>query len=211
MSRLYNERSTFFLKNQISFNRVTEEYREYLYDNFDWMENLNQNLKDSEEVFNYFYASKKHRRNLVKLRAYFNRYEIQISTIKDQSLLCYLVIRDIINDTSEFPEVIKNYGLQYATNTVEDFIGNYIFDNDTTQIHKIEKKYNVLILSWPNQQKLYSEGLILREYGKDSLGFISTNVYPMKFLRDDNNKVNGFKGYDINDTDNWVEAIKINE
>ena len=47
LSRLYNERSTFLNKNQIAYNKIVQDYRIYLYDNYDWMENFSTNIKDS--------------------------------------------------------------------------------------------------------------------------------------------------------------------
>tara|TARA_R110001599_G_scaffold144529_1_gene326183 strand:- start:268 stop:1359 length:1092 start_codon:yes stop_codon:yes gene_type:complete len=212
LSRLYNERSSFLLSNQIAFNNLVQEYRIYLHDNFDWMENYRSNSAEWSDVkFNYFYTSKKHRRQLGKHRAFFDRYDSQVSAFKDQSLLCYLVIRDIINDTSEFPEIIKSYGLEYSQNNMEDFLGNYGSESDSIVRNFMEIKYNVLFWSKPNQRELFSEGLILREYGKDSLGFVMSNVFPMKFVRDSTNKVTGFIGYNINDSDKSIKVIKLDE
>ncbi|MDT0558293.1 DUF6090 family protein [Ichthyenterobacterium sp. W332] len=206
LSRLYNERSTYLFENQDVFNAQVQDYRNYLYDNVEWMENFDIN---NEEVFNYYYSSNKHRKSLVKIRANLNRYNNQFSVVKDQSLLCYLAIRAIINDRSEYPNIIKSFGLEYSNNNIEDFIGSYGFKSDSLALNFMEIKYNVLFWSSPNQRELYTEGFILREYGKDSLGFVSSNIYPMKFIRDANNKVTGFKGFNSNDSTDGVEAIKL--
>ncbi|PWG06468.1 DUF6090 family protein [Polaribacter aquimarinus] len=208
LSRLYNERSDFLNKNQTVSNNLVQDYRIYLHNNYDWMENFKANEESPEEVFTYFYSSKKHRKNLVKYRAFFNRYHNQVSGVKNQSLLCYLMIRKITNDTSELPKVIKSFGLEYSNNNIEDFIGNYFIKKDSVSKF-IEKKYGVLFWSTPKQRELYFEGYILREYGKDSLGFVFANIYPIKFLRDTKNKVTGFKAYDIHNSGNTIEAIKL--
>ena len=209
LSRLYNERSTFLLKNQTKYNELVQDYRIYLYDNFDWMDNSRISLQNSEEAFNYFYSSDKHRKNLVKHRAFYNRYRGQLTVIKNQSLLCYLVIRDVLKDTNEFPDAIKNFGLEYSYNNINDFVGNYGLKNDSTPQNIIEKKYGVLFMSYPNQIELFSEGDILREHAKDSIGFVSSNLYIMKFERDSDDNVIGFKGYDINKSSDDVELIKL--
>jgi hypothetical protein len=208
LNRLYGERSYFLDQAQTLSEDVILEYRKELFDNFNGIEKMS-GTDISDEIFTYIYSSKKHRRHLVKHQSFLSVYFAHIKEIKEQSLLSYLIIKDIINDDSELPEIIKGFGLDYANNTIDEFTGSYYFRKDTTNIGIMEKKHNILFWTQPNEREIYSEGYMLREYGKDSLGFVFSNTYPFKFIRDSIHKVVGFKGYDVLDSTNTVQAIKM--
>ena len=206
LNRLYVERADFLKRDQSSLNKLIENYKKELYESYKWIEDFSRTIHP-KEADNYFYNSKKHRAYLRIFNLNVNSFHNQVSVIKNQSLICYLLIKDFLNDTSELPEVIKNYGLDYTYNTTEDFIGGYGRDSIVTNF--IKKKYNILFWISSTAEDVYSEGLILREYGKDSLGFVFSNNFPMKFYRNTNNKIKGFKGSNSNNPDMKVDIKKI--
>ncbi len=198
LNRLYTEGGGFLNLTHNQFHNEILAYKNHLYDTYDWMEDF-YNREYTKEIKNYFFKSKYHRRQLVKYRYFGGFYYGQLTRYKNESLLAYLLLHSITSPQVPFPEIIKNMGLEYKKNKVKDIVGTYVADKDTVTI---EFKYQVLFYKNKRDKKIYTDGLILRELGKDSMGFAVGNLTQIKIKRDSSRTVTRFNLYDVIDNNN---------
>ena len=194
LNRLYVENSGLLSKSDNEVQHEIETYRSSLYKKYNWMEDYyNPNMTD--EVKDYFLTSEAHRRQLVFNEQLFFDHSMLLGLIKSHSILCYLIIKEALEDTSELPEVIKQFKLDYPNSTIEDYIGSY--ERNGELFETIEKRHGILYMITPGSEQVQLEGAMLQEKAKDSLVWLLNNQFLLEFKRDSLNNVDGFFYLDI--------------
>jgi hypothetical protein len=200
LNRLYIERGDLLNRVENQFRNGTLKYRNHLYETYDWMEDLD-NREYTKEVKDYFFKNIYHRKQLVKHRHFGGYYYGQIVNYINESLVAYLLLHNITSPQVPFPGIIENIGLQYKKNKVEEIVGTYVIDKDTAII---TLKYQVLFYNTSHDNEIYTEGLIIRELNKDTLGLAYANPSRFNMVRDSLGTVTGFKVFDETDINiNW--------
>jgi hypothetical protein len=153
------------------------------------MEDYQKNNYTSE-IKSFFLNSETNRKQLLKTKDLLQNQYAVMGRIKDQSVACYLMLKDFLQDDSELPEVFDQLQLKYKINTPEEFLGIYSKGNFKMTI---ELRDNIMYLVPPrNSSDAVLESLILQEIGKDTLASIVGKRTLMKFKRDAKGKIEGF-------------------
>ena len=189
LNRLYIENGNFLVESQNIARDQMFAYKTTLYDTYNWIEDYN-NYDYSDEIKEFFLDSDINRRQLVKTQAILREHTNLLGTIKTQSVWCYLIIRDALKESTEMPELIADIGINYTKNDVEEYVGQYRFNENSP--YEIEFKHNVLILTNTENKNVRLEGFLLKEIGRDSLGIVFPNNRLLKFKRDSLNIIEGF-------------------
>ncbi len=180
LNRLYVENGSTFKRYSEVSNDVLIEFKNKIFDQYNWVEDYTE-YRYTSEVRDFFLTSETNRRQLVKMRQVLKTDLEVVNVILDQSIYCYFAIKKALNDTSELPQVIKEFGLDYELNSISDLTGTYTW-NDKLKF-KIEYQNNLLLLIPPVIENVRIEAFILTELAKDSLGqIISTEKF--RFTRD---------------------------
>lgn len=188
LNRLYVENANRYDFEQKNISSIILAYRSKLYDTYPWMEDYDNN-RYTAEIKNYFLNSETNRKQLIKTKdALQNQYGV-MGRIKDQSVSCYLMLKDFLQDNSELPEVFDQLGLKYKMNRPQEFLGTYIRGENTTSL---ELRDDILYLVAPKRAFVTVESLILQELGKDTLVAISGKRTLLKFNRDEKGEIEGF-------------------
>lgn len=200
LNRLYIENAGLFRDSQNDLKNEITVYRSYLFKKYNWMEDYWVKRERTKEVKDYFLKSEDNRRQIVSTKYLLDYHQSLVGLIKSHSILCYLIIRDLLNDTSELPQVIKQFKLDYTENVSKQYEGRYK-EEGNPQILKLEKKHGVLFLSFEDgvDFDVQFEGAMLQERGKDSLMWLLNNNYTLKFKRDSMNQVEGLYFFNIKD------------
>ena len=152
------------------------------------MEDYQKNNYTSE-IKNFFLNSEINRKQLLKTKDLLQNQYAVMGRIKDQSVSCYLLIKDFLQDDSELPEVFNQLQLKYKINTPEEFLGTYSSGNFKMNI---ELRDNIMYLVPPNSSDAILESLILQEIGKDTLASLVGKISLIKFKRDAEGQIEGF-------------------
>ena len=196
LNRLYLETSNFVEKNQKNFSSLAENYRDELYKKYDWAPLLQDfdSLKSKDELKTYFTTNKAHFRHLALYDRLGSDYYTSLADLKEQSVLCYLILNNLISPNSKVPELLSSYKTYFKLNDITEIEGRY-FSEEFSSYMYLTKKYNMLFMEIENSNEIYTDGHLVVEIAKDSLGFVGTNIFPFKMTRDQNKKINGFIGY----------------
>ena len=198
LNRLYIENAGFLTDTQSELKNETLTYRSSLFKKYNWMEGFWLKGEKTKEVKDYFLKSETNRRQLVSNKVLLQYHQSVIGLVKSHTILCYLIIRDVLNDTSELPAVIKQFKLDYPNHNVDEYPGVYK-EQGNPQIIKLEKKHDVMfmIFAGTNNSNVQFEGLMLQERAKDSLMWLLDNDLVLKFKRDSLNQIDGLYFFDI--------------
>lgn len=196
LTKLYTTQASLFNNRSNRMVGLTKQYSDFLYDNYDWMEDLKEK-NYTQEIKDYFFTNKRHRRQLVKYNNHGDTYYTIITTIKNQSMLSYIILQSIVSPNDKLPAIFDKYGLNYNNNNIDELIGTYEYQGDLGEhVNIIEKKYGKLFFKDTDIREIYDDALMIREFAKDSLGFAYSNFFAFKITRDSAGVVNGFIGYD---------------
>jgi len=195
LNRLYVEQGKFVYNTQKDFFNHANAYRDKIYKTYDWVYNLEKG-KYSDEIVNYFYHNNEHKRNLLLYKILGNRYNSAIITFHEHSFLNYLILHNLTSPNKKLPSLFNRYNIVFKKNDPTEYTGIYQRDNDTiAEKIKFELKYNLLMVSNLKERKIYGEGYVLQELGKDSISFVYTDKDQIKIKRDSTGNVIGFIDY----------------
>jgi hypothetical protein len=202
LNKLYVENTGMHLEIQENVKNEIQSYRSTLAKTYNWMEDYyNNNI--TNEMKDYLLTSEIHRRQLVSNRRLYVEYYISLGLIKSHSILSYYMIRDVLKDNSELPEIIKELKLDYPKSNIQEYLGNYVLNNEVAIT--IEKKHGILFYKQDGVREIQMDGIMLQEKAKDSLVWMINNSYLLKFKRDSLNKIDGYYFLDM---DRENEEIK---
>jgi len=207
LNRLYNENFE-LLKNAFNdFKSDTESYEPMLSRNYDWWEDF-INGEMTTEIKEYI-TSKEHRRHLVISNQKSSILKNNLGIYQAQSVICYLIIRDLLKDTSEVPEVIQNSGVLFPYGNIDDYVGTYEGKNLN---HRLVKKYNLLYDVY-FEEIVELEGVLFKENAKDTLTWFMDKSVQFVFKRDSLNQIDGFYFYHSNTnfdeiSDSYYKKVK---
>lgn len=191
LNRLYVENGTkFSFSHNITSNEMFS-YKSGLYDTYNWIEDYN-NRNYTPEIKDFFLNSEKNRRQLVKTKATFREHARVVGLIHDQSISCYLLIRDILEDDSKLPDIFNRFGLKYTQNSIEELEGTYQHAEYPNIQLVLTARNDILRMTNPRSIQVNIESFILQEIGKDTLGLLASKQSYMVIKRNEKGKVTGY-------------------
>jgi hypothetical protein len=195
LNSIYVEDQAYFNTIQQQLINFTQNYDQYLYDNYEWY------VKDrnwpSEQAIEYFLTSNFHKRQLSGYRDIMRGKTRYATRIREKAVINYMIIRSLLNDKSELPKFISDYGL-----TGDPIQGNYdgifvyIDAQGNTERGRIKNKYDLLL--WENlddRDAFYNSGILMIEITPDSLQFTGATIYTISVERDANGRPVKLKSY----------------
>ena len=205
LSSLYEEDKQFLDQGQTDFKNFTNNYKNFIFSQ-PWDITFNNSKKVSDSVLK-FYLSNTHKSKIRLFNNYLETVYVYAERIKNKAVTNYLILNEMVGQNNKLPNEIKNHlvgSLKPSTN----YTGTFYHKSEENSIDRITgifyseensidiiKKNNLLFWHSRGRENIYIGNKLLTELDNDSLQFVSDKKSTLKFQRNSNNDIIGFRSY----------------
>ena len=221
LSSLYEEDKQFLDQGQADFKNFTNNYKNFIFSQ-PWDITFNNSKKVSDSVLK-FYLSNTHKSKIRLFNNYLETVYVYAERIKNKAVTNYLILNEMVGQNNKLPNEIKNHlvgSLKPSTNYTGTFYhkseensidrSTGIFYSEENSIDII-KKNNLLFWHSRGRENIYIGNKLLTELDNDSLQFVSDKKSTLKFQRNSNNDIIGFRSYYEDKPVGEYEKLETNE
>ncbi len=140
-----------------------------------------------------FYLSNTHKSKIRLFNNYLETVYVYAERIKNKAVTNYLILNEMVGQNNKLPNEIKNHlvgSLKPSTN----YTGTFYNKSKDNYIDVI-KQNNLIFLHYRSRQYIYFGKQLLTELENDSLQYILNKNYTIKFQRNSNNDIIGYRSY----------------
>ena len=215
LNSLYIEDKTFLEEVQEDFDVVRNEIKSFMFNNFDWPIDLEYGIY-SEEAKEFFLKNPLYKRKILHYKDRARTKWFYMSRIQEKAIDNFFMLNSITRAYPDLPQILINLGFDKVYFNPEPYLGEYRRTHsntgqDTTGLFELIKVNDFAYWRKKGFTQFYGVGSLLCELEKDSLGFIYTDDYTFKFIRDQDNKVLGFTAYNKGEIDRKYTKVSLND
>lgn len=201
LNNLYIEDQAYFNRVQDHIIEFTINYENNLFNTHEWATPGPD--WPTEEWITYFSEATYHKRKLFRYRSDIRGLILYAKRMKDKAVTNYMIIRSLLNDDSELPKFIEDYGMKERPSSL-NYAGLYEYRNDdgTVEQVQINELYDVLV--WQNiddQSMFYFSEILLAETAPDKLVFAFDYRYTIEVIRGSTGAIEKLKTAYLGDFD----------
>ena len=211
LNSIYVEDQAYLSGAQQLVYTFTMNYKQDLHDRYDWY------VKDqnwpNDKAFDYFLNSRDHKAQLSNYRDMIEDIIRFGSRIRDKAVVNYMIIRHLLNDESELPKFVKNYGI--SGDPVSDrYDGVYVTTDEQGEESRARLSSDYGILLWEayeDQTAFYFSEILLSEANTDTLVFSFSTSFHMTFERDSNGVTERIKAFSSDTLSHYYTPKKVED
>ena len=191
LSSLYVEDKNFLDQGQVDFKNFTNNYKNFIFSQ-PWDITFNNSKKVSDSAIK-FYLSNTHKSKIRLFNNYLEVVYVYARRIKEKAVSNYLELNEMVGQNNKLPDEIKNHlvgSLKPSTNYTGTF-----YNKSEDNFIDIIKQNNLIFLHYRSRQYIYFGKQLLTELENDSLQYILNKKFTIKFQRNSNNDIIGFRSY----------------
>lgn len=186
LNSIYVEDQSYLNTVQEEIIDFTNQYSGYLHQTQEWY--ISDKSLPSPEAINYFKTDAYHKRQLSNYRQSL-RGMIQYGTrMLDKAVANYMSIRYLLNDRSELPKFLTEYGMTgFPIQGNYEGVFVYTDEQEIMERARINTKYELLF--WENlddRAAFYFSEILLTEITTDSLAVAGFTAYTVSIERNEN-------------------------
>ncbi|MBO6793646.1 MAG: hypothetical protein JJ895_07035 [Balneolaceae bacterium] len=189
-----------YIEDQAYLNRVqdmiivfTMDYKNNVFNTHEWATPSPD--WPSEEWIRYFSEDTYHKRKLFRYRSDIRGLIGYAKRMKDKAVTNYMIIRSLLNDDSELPKFVKDYGMKERPSSL-NYAGIYEYSNEDGAVDQVQinELYDVFVLQYINDRAMfYFSEILLAETAPDMLQFALDSRVKIEVIRDSTGAIEKLK------------------